>query len=347
MTGPGAPGPGPKNHLLDVAGLSVGHAADPSAATGTTVVLAEDPAVASVAVTGGAPGTRETDLLAPDRTVDRVDAIVLTGGSAFGLAAGDGAAEALAAAGRGFRLAGFAVPIVPTAVIFDLAAGGDGSAPTGERYRALGRAAVEAAADGGDPRIGSVGAGTGALTANLAGGLGSASAVLSSGATVAAIVAVNPVGAATFGGLPHFRAAPFEIASEFGGHGLPDLARDGAEARRILTKPIGSVEGANTTIAVIATDAALTKPQAARLALAAQDGIALAVYPAHTPLDGDTVFTLATGGRAAPRTPADFVELTAAASAALARAIARGVHAATPRAGSPLPAWSERFAAAR
>ncbi len=344
MGGPSRPplAPGPLNHLLDVAGLSLGHAGDGDARTGVTVVLPEVPAVASVAVTGGGPGTRETDLLAPDRTVERVDALVLSGGSAFGLSAADGAMAALHRAGRGFALGPHRIPIVPAAVIADLSAGGVPVADRGALHRRLGEAAAgRALAGGGEDRLslGTVGAGTGATTADLKGGLGSASAVVGAagGVTVAALAAVNPVGTVTFSPLPHFRAAAFETDGEFGDLGLPP--RLPPEARLPRTKLDALGPSANTTIAVVATDADLSKAEAARLAAAAHDGIALSIFPAHTPLDGDTVFVLATAARPLPRTPAAGAALTAAASAALARAIARAVFLASPLPGDPKPAW--------
>jgi len=193
--------PGPRNLVTDVAGLRVGNAADAGLKSGVTVLTAAAPFVASAHVMGGAPGTRETDLLAPDKHVGAVDALVLSGGSAFGLAAADGVATGLRRAGRGFEAAGHRVPIVPAAILFDLAAGGD-QGWSENPYPALGRRAFEAAGD--DFALGSEGAGTGATTATVKGGLGSASAVLASGTTVGALVAANPVGEVIRGGGPGF-----------------------------------------------------------------------------------------------------------------------------------------------
>lgn len=332
--------PGPRNLVTDVDGLAVGNAADPVGLSGVTVLVADAPAVASVAVMGGAPGTRETDLLAPEQTVQGIDALVLAGGSAFGLDAAAGAMAALAAAGRGFPVGPARVPIVPAAILFDLAAGGPkpwlrgaGEPP----YRALGRAAAEAA--GIDFALGSVGAGTGATTATLKGGLGSASTRLDDGTTVGALVAVNAVGAATIGGGPQFWAAPFEIDGEFGGLGWPSPIPPDAAAVRVkaVDAPLAA-----TTLAVVATDAALTKAEARRLAVAAHDGLARALHPAHTPFDGDLVFAVSTGRRPLADRGRDLLLICAVAATTLARAVARGVHLATPAGAGP-PTWRDRF----
>ncbi len=329
---------GGANLLTDVAGLRVGNAADATLKSGVTVVLCEEPAVASVHVMGGAPGTREIDLLAPEHTVERVDALVLSGGSAFGLDAGGGVMAALAEAGRGFAVGDARVPIVPAAILFDLLNGGDKRWDGEPPYRRLGRAALAAAAE--SFALGSVGAGTGATTANLKGGLGSASTRLADGVTVAALVAVNAVGQATVGDAGHFWAAPFEVDGEFGGRGLPSPFPAGA--MRVRHKAAARA-GGNTTIAVVATDARLTKAEAKRVAIMAHDGFARALWPVHTPFDGDLVFALATGRRPLADPLLDLTEIGVAAAATTARAIARGVHAATPAPGDRLPTWGERF----
>ncbi|MDJ1006670.1 MAG: P1 family peptidase [Paracoccaceae bacterium] len=320
--------PGPQNLITDVAGLKVGNADDPKLKSGVTVLTADKPFTASVHVMGGAPGTRETDLLAPDRLVSEIDAIVLSGGSAFGLAAADGVAGALRDAGRGFEAAGHRVPIVPAAILFDLAAGGE-TGWSANPYLELGRAAF-AAADH-DFALGSVGAGTGATTATLKGGLGSASAMLSSGIGVGALVAANPVGDVIHGDGPGFWAAPFEEAAEFGG--------------RPVTGPAGQPRtklgpGTATTIAIVATDAALDKAACHRVAVTAHDGIARAIVPSHTPFDGDLVFAAATGVRPAP-SPPDLLEIGHWAAVCLARAIARAVFLARPASGDVKPCWSD------
>ncbi len=325
--------PGPRNLITDVAGLRVGNADDAAIRTGVTVLTADAPFVAAVSVMGGAPGTRETDLLAPDRMVQAVDALVLAGGSAFGLAAASGVADALRAAGRGFPAAGgFVVPIVPAAILYDLNSGGAKDWRENP-YPALGRRALAAAGE--DFALGSAGAGYGAGTLNLKGGLGSASAVLADGATVGALVAVNALGSVVEGDGPHFRAAPWEFGAEFGGRGpapRPDPS---------FAPPPGKQMGAATTIAIVATDARLTKAEAQRMATAAQDGIARAIAPSHTPHDGDLVFAAATGTGAAPGDGG--FALGHAAACCLARAIARAVYLARPAPGDRQPTWSARF----
>jgi len=327
---------GPRNLITDVEGLLVGNAGDLRLCSGVTVLTAGRPFTTAVHVMGGAPGTRETDLLAPDRLVQAADALVLSGGSALGLSAACGVADALRAAGRGFAVDGQHVPIVPAAILFDLGNGGAKDWDTNP-YPALGRAALEAA--GVEFALGTAGAGTGATLHGLKGGLGSASAVLEAGGfTVGALVAVNAVGAATVADGPEFWAAPWELGDEFGGLGLPARFAPAAEARP------GKTPGAATTLAIVATDAALSQAEATRLAVAAHDGIGRALVPAHTPLDGDLVFAVSTGRRALGDPVADLFRLGHAAAACLARAIARGVYLARPAAGDSLPAWSARFA---
>ncbi|RMD48252.1 MAG: peptidase S58 family protein [Alphaproteobacteria bacterium] len=335
--------PGPRNLITDVAGLAVGNAHDARLRSGVTVLTAARPFTAAVQVMGGAPGTRETDLLAPDKLVAGVDALVLSGGSAFGLAACDGVAEALREAGRGFEVAGQRVPIVPGAILFDLANGGAKDWARNP-YPGLGRAALAAA--GPAFAIGSAGAGFGARAGRWRGGLGSASAVLASGITVGALVAVNAVGDPVVGAGPHFWAGPFEIGEEFGGLGpAPAGAHDPAAEVDPLALRHGAA-GGQTTIAIVATDAALDPAQAQRVAAAAHDGIARALLPAHTPFDGDLVFAAATGARPLADPPREVMMIGHAAALCLARAIARAVHAAAPSGGIDAPAWCERFGAA-
>jgi L-aminopeptidase/D-esterase-like protein len=326
-----------KNLITDVSGILVGNAEDARVRSGVTVVLCETPAVASVHVMGGAPGTRETDLLAPEQTVGAIDALVLAGGSAFGLDAAGSVMSRLAAAGRGFAIGDVRVPLVPAAILFDLTNGGDKNWGETPPYAALGLKALAAVAA--DFALGTAGAGTGATTVNLKGGLGSASARLEDGTTVGALVAVNALGQATFGDGRHFWAAPFEAGTEFGGLGWPAGPTPEASALRHKGQAL-PIE--NTTIAVIATDATLTKAEAKRLAIMTHDGFARALWPSHTPYDGDLVFALATGRR--PRAePVDLVALGAAAAACMARAIARGVYEATPAPGDRVPTWRGRF----
>jgi D-aminopeptidase len=323
--------PGPRNLITDVPGLLVGQAQDARLRSGCSVLLGTTPFTAAVQVMGGAPGTRETDLLAPDRLVQQVDALVLSGGSAFGLDAASGVADGLRAMGRGFAVGDQRVPIVPAAILFDLLNGGDKGWTTNP-YAALGRAALGAAAA--DFALGTHGAGYGAMTGRWQGGLGSASAVLDSGHTVGALVAVNALGSVTVGEGPQFWAAPWEIGDEFGGLGLPATfpPPDDPLPRKRM--------GEATTIAIVATDAALTQAQAQRMATAAQDGMARAIVPSHTPLDGDLVFAAATGARAMQDPLRDTFQIGHAAACVLARAIARAVYLATPLPDFPQPAWA-------
>jgi len=331
---------GPKNLITDVAGLLVGNAADERVKSGTTVLLCEEPAVAGVQVLGGAPGTRETDLLEAHNSVEAVDALVLSGGSAFGLDAASGVQAALREDGKGYEVrTGLRIPIVPAAILFDMMNGGDKDWGRYPPFRELGYEAVRAASR--DFAIGTAGAGTGALTAGLKGGLGSASCVLENGITVGALVAANPTGTVTIGKSRHFWAAPFEIDGEFGGLGLPErLPGDATDLVIKYREMRGAL--ANTTIGIVATDAKLTKAQAKRLAVAAHDGFARAIWPTHTPVDGDLVFGVATGRSSTKIDPDTALDLYAAAGAAMARAIARAVFLATPASGDLMPCWSGR-----
>jgi L-aminopeptidase/D-esterase-like protein len=329
-----------KNLLTDIAGVRVGHADDKALASGVTAVIFESPAVAAIDVRGGGPGTREGALLDLANTVERVDAFVLAGGSAFGLDAGSGVQAWLAEQGRGFAVRGAVIPIVPGAIMFDLLNGGDKNWGRFAPYRDLGYAAARAA--GTDFALGSAGAGLGAATANLKGGIGSASALTEAGVGVAALAVVNAVGSCTVGDGPWFWAAPFEIDGEYGGRGLPPSFRPDMLKMRIKGGAEASPEE-NTTLAVVVTDALLTKPQAKRLAMIAQTGFARAIYPVHAPLDGDVLFTAATGEK--PIDPlVGLTELGMVAANVVSRAIARGVYNATalPFPGA-LPAWKDRF----
>ena len=321
--------PGQRNLITDVAGLRVGNAADARLKSGVTVLVADAPFTAGVFVMGGAPGSRETDLLAPDRLVEQVDALVLAGGSAFGLDAASGVADGLREIGRGFPVGPVRVPIVPAAILFDLLNGGDKGWVVNP-YNALGRAALTAATAG--FTLGATGAGTGATTATLKGGLGSASCVLPDGATVGALVAVNALGSATVGDGAHFWAAPWEEGDEFGGIGPAPSFPKGPPVTK--TGP-----ASNTTIGIVATDAVLSQGQCTRLATAAHDGFARALLPSHTPLDGDLIFAASTAARPAT----DPVLLGHAAATCMARAIARAVYLAIPADSDPFPTWKSRF----
>jgi len=328
--------PGPHNLITDVAGLKVGNAEDPMLKSGATVLLGDKPFTAAVHVMGGAPGARETDLLAPDKLVQEVDALVLSGGSAFGLDAASGVADGLAKMGRGFQVGNARVPIVPGAILFDLLNGGDKNWAENP-YKSLGLRALENTSE--TFELGSFGAGTGATTLDLKGGLGSASLVLECGLTVGALVAANPLGSVVQGGQKHFWATPYEFANEFGGHGGATTFDPSIEPA-----PLGGpAEGANTTIAIIATDAALTQAQATRLAIAAHDGMARAIYPSHTPFDGDLVFAAATGEKPLADPMRDPFLLGHGAAICLSRAIARAVFQARPAQNDTLPSWIDKF----
>jgi D-aminopeptidase len=299
-----------RNLITDVAGVRVGHADDAKLGSGSTAIIFDTPAVAAADVRGGGPGTRESSLLDPAMTVERIDAITLSGGSAFGLDAASGVQAWLREQGRGFQVREARVPIVPGAVLFDLLNGGDKSWGRYPPYRELGyQAAAQASADF---ALGSAGGGLGATTVDLKGGAGSASATTSEGITVGALALVNAVGSAVIGGGPHFWAAPVERGDEFGGRGQPTTISPQTLIPRFKGQP-----GENTTLVLVATDATLTKAQTRRLAIMAQDGMARALRPIHTPLDGDIV---------------------------LARAIARGVYEARalPFPGA-LPSWKDKF----
>src|SRR3954471_5354083 len=259
-----------KNLLTDVAGVSVGHADDAALASGVTAILFDRPAVASVDVRGGGPGTRDETLLDPVSTVEAIDAITLSGGSALGLDAGGGVQAWLHERGRGFRIRDAVIPIVTGAICFDLLNGGNKAWGRFPPYRDLGYAAANAAT-GGDFALGSRGAGLGATTANFKGGLGSASAATVGGVKVAALAVVNAVGSVTIGDGPWFWAAPFEIDGEYGGRGMPSSFTPDMHRMRIKGGPEATAVE-NTTLVVVVTEAILTKPQAKRLAMIAQTG---------------------------------------------------------------------------
>lgn len=365
--------PGPSNSLMDVRGLGVGHAISEGGAgdSGATIIAAPAGAVASVDVRGGGPGTRETDLLEPHNTVERIHAIALCGGSAYGLAAADGAMAALEAAGIGFSVLGEdapekIVPIVPGAVIFDLLLGRWDSRPSPETGAAAAEAALRSATiarDGEPPRgqgendaalvtataSGNLGAGLGASAGALKGGFGQASAVLPelpgelaalSGATVAAGIVVNPQGAVFNPATGRLWGFDAELAGEFGAASITPVSEEAAAHLRGMnlagTKfpaPDDGQPGSpqlNTTIGVVATDAPLTKAQAKRLALSAHDGLARAIRPAHMPMDGDTLFGLATGIRSGSVDAVGMSVLAATAANCVERAIVHAVLAAEP-----------------
>lgn len=317
-----------RNLITDVAGLRVGHAHDAALKSGVTVLTSDAPFTCGVHVMGGAPGTRETDLLAPDKTVEAVDALVLAGGSAFGLDAASGVTDALRADGRGFAVGAVTVPIVPAAILFDLLNGGDKNWTTNP-YNALGRQAYGNARA--DFALGTAGAGFGATTANLKGGLGSASMILPNGVIVGALVAVNALGSATVGDGPHFWAAPFEQNGEFGNLGPSPTYPQG--------RPVTKGHARNTTIGIVATNARLTQAQCTRLATAAHDGFARALVPSHTPMDGDLIFAASIGDKNYD----DLIYLGHAATTCMARAIARGIFEARSTPFEDPPCYARTF----
>ena len=325
--------PGPRNLITDVGGLEVGCAQDAAAVTGVTVIRPLRRAVAAVVVAGGGPGTRETDALAPDTLVDAVDAVVLSGGSVYGLAAADGVAAALGARGEGFSLRaapGVPVsPIVPAAVLYDLANGGAkgwGEAPP---YRALGVQALAACAA--SVPLGRQGAGLGARAGQAWGGQGSASVATDDGLLVGALAAVNAFGSTRLPGTDVFWAWPFEQGDEFGGARPPaGYALDLDDWGASKAAPAPAAGRLNTTLGCVAVNIALTPAQAPRVARMALAGLARAIRPVFAPFDGDVVFCLSTGEAAqGEATPACVARLGELAAACLARSVARGVYAAS------------------
>jgi L-aminopeptidase/D-esterase-like protein len=326
------PRPGPRNLITDVAGLTVGHAADEEARTGVTALLCATGWTAGIDVRGGGPGVRESEALAAENLVGRAHAIVLAGGSVFGLAAADGVAAALSERDVGLHLrAGSpAIPIVPAAVLHDLGNGGNKAWGMTPPYRDLGIRALEAAAA--EFSLGSVGAGRGAMAGLIKGGIGSASLDLGADLTVGALVALNSVGSVLMPDGKTYWAFAFELDDEFGGAAPPaggmDVSDPTPQDSRLAV--LGRLQsGANTTLGVVACSAELTTAECKRLAMMAHDGIARAVRPAHTPFDGDTVFALASGAVTLPRDAtraATVARLGSAAADCLTRAIARAAH---------------------
>lgn len=330
--------PGPRNLITDIKGLKVGNAQDAGLKSGATVLTADSSFVTSVHVMGGAPGTRETDLLAPDKTVTAIDALVLSGGSAFGLDACSGVADALLQQGKGFQVGNVRVPIVPGAILFDLINGGDKGWDV-IPYAALGRHALETASS--DFALGTAGAGYGALTGQYKGGLGSASLQLPNGIVVGALMAANPLGNVTTQDGKHFWSAPFEFGDEFGGLGTDPVRQsfNVSETVRAKAMQAHALSRANTTIGIVATNATLTKAQCHRMSVAAHDGIARAIVPAHSPFDGDLIFAASTGdGPTADE--ATLAVIGHAAAVCVSRSIARAVYEAIAEPLDLLPTWS-------
>ncbi len=341
---------GPRNLITDVAGLGVGHAHDEKLASGVTVLLAGSAAVTAATIFGGGPGTRELDAIDLRGSVGAADAIVLSGGSAFGLDAASGAQSFLREAGRGFSVGPVRIPIVPQAILFDLVNGGDKAWGRRSPYHELGFQAAASAAK--DFALGSAGAGLGAVVAAgegrlIRGGLGSASEAVPSLASeghadvvVGALAAVNAVGSVTVADTPHFWAAPFEQGAEFGGLGSPHpWPGHGSQPAFKFAAP----ERANTTLCIVATDAALTHQQCKRLATMAGAGMARAIFPVFSSFDGDIVFAMATGKTPLKDPQMALPWIGAAAANCLARAIARGVYEASGYLPNGTQAYRELF----
>lgn len=309
---------------IPIRGLKIGQTVDTSVRTGVTVVIPDRPSIASVHVVGGSPGTRETDLLSPQQVVEQVDAIVLSGGSAFGLDAASGAQAWLREQGRGFPVPPMRIPIVPAAILFDLTNGGDKDWGRYPPYRELGYEAAAAATS--SLSTGRAGAGFGATTATGPGGLGYAAQSLSCGATIMALLAVNAAGSATIGRTDRYWAAGFERNAEFGGRGYP--APWPEDATEVQTKAGHSTAGMNTTIGVVITNAVVSKVEAKQIAVMAHDGFARALYPVHSPGDGDLLFVMSTAELALDRTVLSLLTLGTVAANTVTRAIAQGVEAA-------------------
>lgn len=322
---------GPRNSITDVPGITVGNAEDHALVTGATVVVPDEPALCAVDHRGGAIGARDTIALMPGSVGGWVHAVCLSGGSAYGLDAAGGVMDRLRVLGRGLEFGGAIVPIVPSAIIFDLMVGErrDWDRPP---WWTLGARAFENA--GSDFALGNAGAGLGATAADLKGGLGTAS-FRASDFTIGAIAVANPVGGVVIPGTDTFWAWMLEQDGEFGGQ-VPPTARPG----NITAAPREDPAPANTTLAVVATDAELDRDTALRLAIMAQDGMARAIRPIHGPMDGDTVFVMSTARRPKPDPTFGLMQMGALAADVTARAITRGVYAADALAG--IPCYRER-----
>jgi L-aminopeptidase/D-esterase-like protein len=323
--------PGPRNLITDVAGIKVGNAENWLALTGSTVILPDEPAVAAIEISGGAPGSRETAVLEPANLVEHVHGVVLSGGSVFGLDAASSVVTELSRRGVGFTFGTQPVPcpVVPTAILFDIMNGGAKWPDAEPPYRDLGRAALGGAKT--DFELGNRGAGLGAIAGRLKGGLGSASARWR-GFTVGAIVAVNSVGSCVIPGTGRLWAQDFAFGHEMG----PQQSRDGAvlAGHPMSDSKFDPQPQQNTTIAVVATDATLSRIEARRLAIMARDGMARSIRPIHTAFDGDTVFTLSTGKKVLPeQKQAALSALGSIAADTLARAIGRAIWAAETAGG--------------
>ncbi|HWL53702.1 MAG TPA: P1 family peptidase [Chthoniobacteraceae bacterium] len=337
--------PGPRNLITDVDGIRVGNIQSESVRSGVSVILPDRRVVAACDVRGGAPGTRETDALDPTCLADCVDAVVLSGGSSYGLEAASGAVAWLGHRERGFKLGETprVSPIVPGAVLFDLPNGGDKAWGENPPYREWGLRGCEAASH--DFELGNAGAGMGALAGDLKGGLGSASAFLGD-LQIGALLAVNAFGSAVIPGSRHFWSAPYEIGDEFGGLGWPERLPSLSTVdpfRNSRTEMAPLTPGGNTTLGVVAVNAALTPAEARRIAIMAQDGLARSLRPIHSHVDGDVIFVLSTGTVTIPEEERllQLMRIGSIAADCVARAVARGVYAANDMGAAP--SYRSRF----
>ena len=328
--------PGKNNLITDVKGLYVGNSENELINTGTTIVTCEDRFIASYRVLGGAPGTRETDLLEPDKLVGKIDALVLSGGSAFGLEAASETVNLFRKDNKGYSVGKNKVPIVPSAIIFDLINGGKKNWKKNP-YTIL---AQKAYTDlGSSFKIGSYGAGKGATAGNIKGGLGSASLVINNKYTIGALIVVNSFGNVVVNDTPHFWAAPFEYKKEFGGLGSTKKFEPFKEVER--TSPDNFKK--NTVIGIVATDAKLSKAQCKALATVAHDGITRAVFPSHTTFDGDLIFAVSTGEKELKDNLNEILFINQAASLCVSRSIARGVYHASNSSSDIFPSFKNKF----
>ena len=328
--------PGKKNLITDVKGLYIGNSENELINTGSTILTCKDRFVASYKVLGGAPGTRETDLLEPDKLVEKIDALVLSGGSAFGLEAASETVNLLRRDNKGYSVSNNKVPIVPSAIIFDLMNGGNKDWENNPYIDLAQKAYSDMSSNF---KIGSYGAGKGATAGNIKGGLGSCSLLINNTYTVGALIIVNSFGSVVVNDAPHFWAAPFEYQNEFGGLGCSNKFEPFKEIAR--TSPDDFKK--NTVIGVVATDADLSKAQCKALATVAHDGITRAVFPSHTTFDGDLMFAISTGEKQLKENFNDILAINQAASLCVSRSIARGVYHASNSKSDIFPSFKNKF----
>ena len=325
-----------KNLITDIEGILVGCAEDHRFSTGVTILSGPNPFKAAVDVRGGGAGTRETEILKLESSIGRVDAIVLSGGSAFGLEAASETVNLLRRDNKGYSVSNTKVPIVPSAIIFDLMNGGNKDWENNP-YIDLAQKAYSNMSS--NFKIGSYGAGKGATAGNIKGGLGSCSLLINNTYTVGALIIVNSFGSVVVNDAPNFWAAPFEYQNEFGGLGCSNKFEPYKEIAR--TSPDDFKK--NTVIGVVATDADLSKAQCKALATVAHDGITRAVFPSHTTFDGDLMFAISTGEKQLKENFNDILAINQAASLCVSRSIARGVYHASNSKSDIFPSFKNKF----